>query len=434
MRRGSRRLFLWLTVLVVVVGACSGSDSATFDEISLGLNSRAIDTTIEGRDRATNEDVVADGEQKTPEASPDGAVVPVAYRTSNIGRDIIFTADMVVAVSDVASANAEATRIVGRLGGFLFAQQSNGSPEPRSTLTFKVDPEVFHIALEELGSIGEVRTQNVSASDVTDRIVDLESQIATSAASVERLRALLAEATDIKEVVALEAELVARETQLESLRGQHRTLQDQVALATIVLAITEAASTPDLAVLMTAYPGHDQGSGCPGVHDGIDIDQDGPATICYEIVNVGDTYLADLEVRDPVLDLEIAEMVVVFGDLDELLEPGDSLLLAAEITVERDLRTQTTVTAVPVNEDGTPISGPSASRTATYFVDAVDPGGIATFSEGLEASWNWLVSFGQVLLLLAGALLPFVWVPLLVWFVWRLMKGVRQPEVVTEES
>ena len=70
----------------------------------------------------------------------------------------------------------------------------------------------------------------------------------------------------------------------------------------------------------------------------------------------------------------------------------------------------------------------------TYFVDAVDPGGIASFSDGLAASWNWLVSFGQVLLLLAGALLPFLWVPALVWIVWRLLRRPRRPELVSEES
>jgi hypothetical protein len=245
---------------------------------------------------------------------------------------------------------------------------------------------------------------------------------------------LLAEATDIKEVVALESELVARETQLESLRGQQRSLQDQVALATIVVTIIEAASNPDLTVSVTAYPGHDSGTGCPGDFESLGIDQDGPATICYEVFNAGDTYLADFEIRDPVLDLDLSEMLIVFGNPEEPLEPGDSMLLAAEITVERDIRTQTTVAAVPVDDGGTSISGPPATRTVTYFVDAVDPGGIASFSDGLAASWNWLVSFGQVLLLLAGALLPFLWVPAMAWIVWRLLRRTRQPELVSEES
>lgn len=434
MRRGSRRLILWFVLLTVILGACSADDAATFSEVALSLDGAATVRANQANGEAPEvEDAVDEASGESANLGK-GAVVPVAFQTTNFGRDIIFTAAMTVAVPDVGAANEEATRIIARLGGFLFGQQSTGSPDPYSTLTFKIDPESFHQALNELGSIGDVRTQNVSANDVTDRIVDLESQIATSAASVQRLRSLLEEATDIKEVVALEGELVARETQLESLRGQHRTLQDQVALATIVVTITEAASNPELQMVVTAYPGHDEGTGCPGEFEGVGIDQDTSATVCFEVTNVGDTLLTDFDFRDPVLDLDTEDLIVVFGDLNGSLEPGDSIVLAAEITVERDLRTQTTVTAVPVNEDGSPISGPPASRTSTFFIDAVDPGGIATFSEGLEASWNWLISLGQVLLLLAGALLPFFWVPLLGWIAWRMLRRSKDSALVTEES
>ena len=427
-----RRLVLVVAALAVLITACSGGDSvATFQEVASNLGgdgdggtnfSRSTATTAAEAGEATSQEEVDSG---TSNELGEGGITPVALPT-NIGRDIIFTAELVVAVDDVAAAGERAAAEIQRLGGFLFGQRSTGAPEPASILTFKIDPDQFQAALEALGEIGELRSQDVSASDVTERIVDLESRIATATASVDRLRALLSEATDVKAIVELEAELLKRETELETLRGSLRTLEDQVALATIVVRLTEAESRPDLAVTVSAYSAHDSGFSCPG-GDGISVEIGAEATVCYELMNRGDTWLADFELRDPVLDVEIDDLIVVFGDLRARLEPGASVLLALETKPERDLRLQTTVTAQPVSEDGNPLSARAESRTVSTFISAVDPGGIPTFAEGVAASWDLLVNLGQGALLVFGALIPFLWLPLAAFLAWRYLGRRRGP-------
>lgn len=434
----SVRVLALVLAVLLVAAACSGEDSSqTFSEIGGALDGGGDDmatgTTMADSTEAPDESGEGDGDRQAANDEPasgplgSGGVTPVALPTQ-IGRDIIFTAEMTVAVTDVSAAGEEATREIQRLGGFLFGQHTNGSPNPTSVLTFKVQPEDFQPALAALGSIGEVRSQNVTASDVTERIVDLESRIATAAASVDRLRILLTEATDIDSIVELESELLVRETELETLRGSLRTLQDQVALATIVVSLTEAASHPELALSVSAYPAHDSGQSCPASND-LQVETGTETTFCFEIVNTGDTWLADFEVRDPVLDLALDDLTVVVGDPDAALEPGDSMLFAVEVVPDRDLRTRTTVSAKPVDETGEPIPGRPASQTSTAFVNAVDPGGIASFSDGLEASWDLMVRLAQMLVLALGALIPFIWIPVLAWFVWRW----RRP-VTTEKS
>lgn len=442
MNRG--RFVSVLLVFVMVLAACAASDSMeTFMDISSSLDgggdgAPAVTTAATSRDSGESGEVEGaatdtDTADEDKTVFGDGATTPVVFQASPPGRDIIFTADIRVAVPDVGAASAEAGRVVALAGGFLFGQETTGGLESVSILTFKVDPDRFHEVLNDLSSIGEVRTQNVTATDVTDRVVDLRSQIATSAASVERLRALLAEATDIKEVVALEAELVARETQLESLRGRLRTLEDQVALATIVMTITRDASNPEIDLVVTALSSvGDSGPGCPGEYEALHIEIGDRVTLCYEVTNIGDTLLRDFELRDPVLDQEIGDMTLVYGDLDEPLEPGASLMLATEVLVERDLRIQSTITAQPVNDDGTAIDGAPATRTSIFFLEAFDPGGIPTFVDGLQTSWEWLLGLGQIVLLLAGALLPFIWVPAGLYFLWRLV--VRSRNRTAEDS
>lgn len=431
----SRSVLGLFVVLVLVVAACSGDSGGESVETSGGLSSGgdsgATGTTSAAGQVEPEEDSAPPSDDDSTASSDDdtlgdGGTTPVALPTQ-IGRDIIFTADMTVAVTDVAAAGEQASREIAALGGFLFGQRTTGSPEPSSVLTFKVQPEDFQMALDALGSIGDIRTQNVSANDVTERIVDLQSRITTATASVERLRALLADATDIESVVELEAELLARETELETLRGSLRTLQDQVALATIVLTLTEAASHPDLSVNVTTYPAHDSGVSCPGEAE-MQVETDTETTVCYEITNTGDTWLTGFELRDPVLDVELEDLVVVFGDPAAALEPGDSLLLAAEIIPERDLRARTTVTAQAVDEEGNELGARPVSETISVFVNTVDPGGIPTFAEGLETSWELLVRLGQTLILVLGALIPFFWVPLVVWLVWRMRRPAKAGE------
>jgi hypothetical protein len=422
------KLFALALVLFLVVAACSGSDSDRdiFQEIGGDIEGG------EGFAQATTTtapaafDEPSDGDELSADAKLGaGGVEPVVFQTSGFGRDIIFTADLTVAVPDVATAGEKATREIQLLGGFLFGQRTTGDPTPMSVLTFKVSPDDFQEALDRLGSIGDLRTQNVSADDVTERIVDVQSRINTAEASVERLRSLLEAAVDIKTIVELENELLQRETQLETMRGSLRTLEDQVALATIVLTITEAESRPAVSLNVTTYLGHDEGASCPG-SSGITVDQADEVTVCFEIFNVGDTSLTDFELRDPVLDVEFDDLILVFGDLGTPIEPGESIVLATETVAERSLRTQTTVTAIPVNEDGEVLSTRKAANTVTVFIQAVDPGGIPSFSEGLKASWEVLVNLGRVLILFAGAVLPFFWVPIVVWVIWRFAR--RRPE------
>ena len=412
-------LLLAGAVLALVAAACTSGSDDSFEEAGGVFIGDASPTTTAAASSAAER--VAEPPGVNADQLGTAGIAPAGLQTSIVGRDIIFTADLTVAVTDVAGAGEEATRLIQGMGGFLFGQRTVGSPEPVSVLTFKVEPEDFQEALSRLGSIGEIRTQNVSASDVTERIVDLESRINTATASVERLRGFLEDATDIKSIVELENELLARETQLETLRGQLRTLQDQVALATIILTLTEAASRPAIELSVTAYPAHDNGLSCPGGPQ-LSVEQDTEATVCFEITNVGDTWLTGFELRDPVLDLQIGGLIVVLGDPTAAIEPGQSIILAAELVPERSLRTQTTVTAEPVSEEGEPLPGRLTARTITILIDAVDPGGIPSFTDGLQASWDVLVRLGQTLLLTVGALIPFIWVPVVLWLVWRVRR------------
>jgi len=413
---------LLILLLAMFAAACSGSSSEP------GTTAVASGSAV-----TAAPDVPAQVDTGDADLAPgsvgkvlgDGAL-PVALQVGVPGRNIIFEATLSVAVDDVSAASRQAISVVSSLGGFLFAQQTTGVPEATSTLTFKVQPGNFQQILEKLGSIGTVRNQTITADDVTERIVDLESRITTAQASVERLRGFLEKAEDVTTVTDLETQLLLRETDLETMRGQLRTIQNRVDLATIVVTLTEALSRPEITVEVTAYPGADGGASCPG-SSGVSVDEGATVTVCWEITNTGDTALTDIGLSDNVLDIDIADVLVVFGDPSAVLETGQSLVLATEAELARDTRTQTRIVGVPVDQEGNRLEGRDIATTQGIFLNAVDPGGLPGFGDSFDTSVDALRNLLGLVVLAAGAALPFFWVPIVGWLVLRRRNTDRLP-------
>lgn len=161
------------------------------------------------------------------------------------GREIILTGRVTVVVDDLDAAVDRVGRITEGVGGLVFGEETTRASDPGSVLTLKVPPAAFEDVLDEVAGLGEAQDRRIDSSDVTAQVVDLDSRIATAEASVDRLRALILRAEDIDDIAILENELLQRETTLEELRGQRRTLGDQVALATITVTLTPTPDSPD---------------------------------------------------------------------------------------------------------------------------------------------------------------------------------------------
>lgn len=356
------------------------------------------------------------GSDSSDADSPDGNGLGPVVLQVGAGRIIVFTASMVVEVEDVPLATQQAQQAMAALGGLVFGQDTTTEPFPRTVLTFKVLPEDFQEALDRLAALGDLESQQVSSDDVTERVVDLESRIITAAASVDRLREFLTNATDLEGVAQLEAQLLLRETDLERLRGQLRTIQDQAALATIFLTLVEP--TPDapealVELVQTAYLGQDEGGRCPG-DDELSVDEDEAITICVSVENTGNLSLIEIEVRDVGLDLDEDDFIVLEGSLEGPLEPGETLVGYFDATAELSGFASPRFSAVAVDEDGDPIRIPVGVNTEPVELDVIEDTSVPSFTDGLSGSWESVQTLGRVGVLALGVAIPFFWVPLIV--------------------
>ena len=117
---------------------------------------------------------------------------------------------------------------------------------------------------------------------------------------LERIRALIGEAVNVMDIASLEGELLRRETELESLEGQLRTLSERVDLATVVLLLVEAEPGTDPG---DPVPAIALGSSEPGFTSGLDAGVDA-------FVAIGAALLVVIGALLPFVPLALVALVV----------------------------------------------------------------------------------------------------------------------------
>ena len=430
--RSARRWARWLAVaaaLLLLVSACvGGSDDADTSAAedapaSIAAPDEAMAEEMEQEVmlvQRSGTDMADADEMAEEEMSDDSGTTTLAAGVpavpADLNRDIIYTAWIAVETADVAAAAAQANSIIAGLGGFTFSQDTRTQGRAHTTLTFKIRPEQFSTALDRLSSVGELVEQSVNAEDVTDIVVDLNSRISTAEISVNRLREFLSQATEVEGVAELERELANRETNLERLRGQLRSLRDRVDLSTITLSITESVeAVPPTSVVLRAWLAAEGEDPCLGFKN-LDTPPDGEVGFCFELENDGETALTEITLSSHALRFANDELTVLDGASLDRIEPGGRATATLYETVEdgriagrvatRGLEIDIRLSAVSVTDGGQESARLARLEQLHLYVQEDDTP--PSFGDALRGGWDALVGIGNGVLLVIGALLPFL--------------------------
>lgn len=177
-------------------------------------------------------------EQAEQEAKP-GSAQGQDISQPGVDRSLVRTATIELAGADVGEIVDRAHDVAVAEGGFTGREEVR---EESATVILRIPGDRFDGAVDKLSELGEVISRNQSTEDVTEQVVDLDSRVATQRASVDRVRALLARASTVDEIVRIEQEVTTRESDLESLEQRRQALAGQVAMSTVTLKVDKAVA------------------------------------------------------------------------------------------------------------------------------------------------------------------------------------------------
>lgn len=219
---------LMLGIAAGLATACTGGSGESADSAAMAPHS-AADASGAGESKSTSQ-----GEKP-------GAAGNQDISQPGVDRALVRTATIELATADVGETVDRARDIATTEGGYSGREEVR---EDTAKLTLRIPVDRFDQALGQLSALGKVISRNQSTEDVTEQVVDLDSRVATQRASVDRVRALLAKASTVEEIVRIEQEVTTRESDLESLEHRRQALAGQVAMSTVTIGVSRTDPAP----------------------------------------------------------------------------------------------------------------------------------------------------------------------------------------------
>lgn len=174
-------------------------------------------------------------------SSMEGAVEAKAFAKSNPldqraaadGRLIIRSASLSIEVEDAEKAADAATRIVGDVSGLV--DSSRSSKEGAIQLVVRVPEAQLDDVLLRFADLGDVTGRSLTATDVTDEVVDLDARMKNLVSTRDSLRKLLEKTSSVQDVVSVERELSRVQGDIDAMEAKLKSLRSRVALSEIDL-------------------------------------------------------------------------------------------------------------------------------------------------------------------------------------------------------
>lgn len=225
--------------VALVVSACSttGGDSAGGARPAAGLAQEQDASSGVTRDGLSYK-VPAGGSSGSGQSASGGLT---EVNLSAIGRAQIKTAALILRSTEVAAVAGEIAALAEGQGGFVDSENTTTDLHGVATssrLTIRVPVDTFEESVAAVSKLATLTGRRINTTDVTGRVADVNSRVASAEESIAQLRVLFGRASKLTDIITLESELSSREADLEALQAEQRVLTEQTSLATISVAVS----------------------------------------------------------------------------------------------------------------------------------------------------------------------------------------------------
>jgi hypothetical protein len=167
---------------------------------------------------------------------------------------IVKTGSLVLDVSNLDAALRRAETAVAAAGGYVAgSDRSDQGAQQVATVTYRIPATAWDSTVAAVRAVAtKVEKEETNAVEVTGQVIDLGARITNLRATEAALQAIMAKATKIPDVLAVQQQLTDVRGQIEELTAQRQHLQNQAAMGTLtvtfqvpVVAVTSAARAWD---------------------------------------------------------------------------------------------------------------------------------------------------------------------------------------------
>lgn len=159
-----------------------------------------------------------------------------------LDRKIVSTASLTMEVKNVQTAFDEITKIVQASGGYISSSSTYDSGGRKTgDMTTRVPQKNFYSTIEQIETLGTVKSRQISGQDVTEEFIDLGARLDNLKKQETRLQEILKNATTVKDVLEVEHELERVRGEIERLTGRLNYLNQSIEMSTITVSASEPA-------------------------------------------------------------------------------------------------------------------------------------------------------------------------------------------------
>ena len=230
----------------LLLGACNSAfeddaDSADYDE------SEYVTTVVYASDEGKASGSAEGEEARTIAiaAAPFGTDAPAGLKVIRDGR-----VELRVEAGTFGQVSSQLRSIAQDLGGYITAgetylQEIDDVAYTVGWLAMRIPEDRFDDALDRVDGLGERLSLNVSSQDVTEEYVDLEGRLRYWMTQEEFYMRLMAEATEIEDLVTIQTRMQDVLLNIEQIEGRLRYLDSRTSFSTLTVGLTEVpGSTP----------------------------------------------------------------------------------------------------------------------------------------------------------------------------------------------
>jgi len=160
-------------------------------------------------------------------------------------RKIISNAELIIETSTPGDGQGKISVIAAKHDGFIVTSESRvnqgeslSKPATTVTVVVRVPAAKFSEALEEIKQIGgRILLLKASGQDVTEEYIDLEARLRTKRALEMQFLEIMKQSRKISEALEVQTQLADVRTEIESLEGRRRFLENRAALSTIKITL-----------------------------------------------------------------------------------------------------------------------------------------------------------------------------------------------------